>query len=110
MIKYKGYVGVVEFDDSAGRLHGRVVNSGGYSIANFQATDVEGLQREFRKSIDEYLACCEEYGLEPEKPCSGKLDIQVDSELHHRILLSAEKSGMSLSNWIALALEKSISC
>ena len=65
MIEYKGYIGAVEFDDSVGCLHGRVTNSGDYSIVTFEATDMEGIQREFRRSIDEYLACCEEYGIEP---------------------------------------------
>ena len=44
---YKGYTATVEFDDSVGRLHGRVVNSGPYPIATFEATDVDGLQVEF---------------------------------------------------------------
>lgn len=52
---YKGYVAAIEFDDSVGRLHGRVVNSGSYPIATFEATDVEGLRREFLRSIEEYL-------------------------------------------------------
>ena len=65
MIKYKGYAAKVEFDDSVGRLHGRVVNSGAYPIATFEATDVAGIQREFHRSIDEYLKSCEEDGIEP---------------------------------------------
>ncbi len=56
MMEYKGYVAAVEFDDSVGRLHGRVVNSGPYPIATFEATDVDGIRREFQRSIDEYLA------------------------------------------------------
>ena len=65
MMKYKGYAAEVEFDDSVGRLHGRVVNSGAYSIATFEATDVEGIRREFHRSIDEYLKSCEEDGIDP---------------------------------------------
>lgn len=110
MIEYKGYVGMVEFDDYAGCFHGRVVNSGPYSVVTFEATDAEGVQREFRRSVDEYLAWCEEEGVEPGKPRSGKLDVRLDSDLHRRILLSAEKSGMSLDGWIAQVLEKSVSC
>lgn len=41
MIEYKGYVAEVEFDDSADILHGRVVNSGPYPIATFEATDAK---------------------------------------------------------------------
>ena len=61
----------MELDDSTGHFHGRVANSGDYSIVTFEAIDMEGIQREFRRSIDEYLTCCEEYGIEPEKPCSN---------------------------------------
>ena len=71
-MEYKGYVAAIEFDDSVGRLHGRVVNSGSYPIATFEATDVEGLQREFIRSIDEYLASCEDDGVEPGAPVPGR--------------------------------------
>ena len=64
MMKYKRYTAEVEFDDSVGRLHGRVVDSGPYPIATCEATDVDGIQREFRHSIDEYLKSCEEDGIE----------------------------------------------
>ena len=68
MIEYKGYVAVGEFDDSVGRFHGRVINSVSYSIVSFEAVDAEGIQKEFRDSIDEYIASCEEDGSEPVKP------------------------------------------
>ena len=68
MIEYKGYVAEVEFDDSVERFHGRVINSGSYPIASFEATDAEGVREEFRRSIDEYFASCEEDGSEPVKP------------------------------------------
>ena len=70
MIKYKGYVAEVEFDDSVERFHGRVINSGSYSIVSFEAVDAEEIQKEFRDSIDEYIASCEEDGSEPVKPSS----------------------------------------
>ena len=56
MMEYKGYLAAVEFDDSADILHGRVVNSGAYPIATFEATDAKALRRKFERSIDEYLA------------------------------------------------------
>ena len=63
MMEYKGHTAEIEFDESVGRLHGRVVNSGPYPIATFEATDVDGLRCEFQRSIDEYLASCREDGL-----------------------------------------------
>ena len=71
MMEYKGYAAEVEYDESVGRLHGRVVNSGSSPIATFEATDVDELRREFHRSIDEYLVSCREDGTEPRKPFSG---------------------------------------
>ena len=109
MMQYKGYAAEVEFDDSVGCLHGRVVNSGAYSIATFEATDVEGIRREFHRSIDEYLKSCKQDGIEPRRPFSGKLNVRLGPDLHQRIARSAAESGLSLNSWIMQALEKSVS-
>lgn len=69
-MKYRGYIAAVEFDDSVCRLHGRVVNSGPYPIVTFEATDDDGIRREFERSVDAYLAACEEDGVEPREPLS----------------------------------------
>ena len=68
MLEYKGYIGEVVYDDVLDVLHARVINSGPYSIADAEATDVEGIKREFRISIDIYLDGCTEDGIEPVAP------------------------------------------
>ena len=108
-MEYKGYVAAVELDDAAGRLHGRVVNSGAYPIATFEATDVDGIRREFQRSIDEYLASCREDGVEPKKPFSGSLNLRLGPDLHQRAALSADAHGMSLNSWIKQAVEEKAS-
>ena len=65
MMKYKNYLAEVEVDESVGLLHGRVVNSGPYPIATFEAENVAGLRKEFELSVDEYLLSCEEGGAQP---------------------------------------------
>ena len=67
-MEYKGYVAVVEFDESANILHGRVVNCGAYPIATFEGANVGELQKEFERSIDEYLAWCQEDNVAPKQP------------------------------------------
>ncbi len=109
MMQYMGYVAAVEFDESVGRLHGRVVNSGTYPIATFEATDVDGIRREFRRSIDDYLASCREDGVEPKKPFSGTLNLRLGPDLHQRAALSATAHGVSLNSWIKQAVEEKAS-
>ena len=54
-------------------------------------------------AIDEYLTWCEEDGVEPRKPFSGKLNVRLGSGLH---AAAAASSGMSINSWIVEALGK----
>lgn len=104
MMEYQGYLATVEYDDSVECLHGRVVNTGSYPIATFEATDVQGLRTEFEQSVDEYLASCREDGVEPAAPFSGKLHLRLGSELHRRVAQAAAESGQSINSWISRVL------
>ena len=106
MMEYKGYIAKVEYDDSVGLLHGSVINSGSYPIATCEAADVETLKKEFQISIDEYLALCEEHGVKPQPPFSGKLNLRLGPDLHARVAALAAKSGMSINSWIKEVVER----
>lgn len=76
-LEYKGYIGEVVYDDEAEVLHARVINSDPYPIADAEATDVEGIKREFRISIDIYLEWCAEDGVEPVAPTPVSVESEV---------------------------------
>jgi predicted HicB family RNase H-like nuclease len=105
-MEYKNYLAAVEIDESAGLLHGRVVNSGPYPIATFEAANVAGLRKEFELSVDEYLLSCEEDGVEPRRPFSGKLNVRLGPTLHQQIAEAASTDGVSLNSWIVRAVEE----
>ena len=107
-MEYKGYLASVEFDDSAEVLHGRVANSGQYPIATFEATETRELRREFERSVDEYLKWCEEDGVEPRKPVSGKLNVRLGSELHSAVVTVARAEQMSINSWIVRVLREAL--
>lgn len=67
-MQYKGYIAAVEYDDSTAAFHGSVINSGPYPIATFEAADAADLRAEFHRSVDDYLAWCEEDGAAPAGP------------------------------------------
>ena len=106
MMEYKGYIAALEFDDSIEVLHGRIVNSGPYPIATFQATDAKELRREFEQSVDEYLKWCEEDGVEPLRPFPGKLNVRLGSELHAHVAAAATANRISINTWIVSALRR----
>ena len=81
MLEYKSYVSKIAYDDVAEALYATVINSGPYSVAEAEAeaeaTDVEGVKREFRKSIDLYLASCAEDSVEPVPPTEVPVESQA---------------------------------
>lgn len=66
MMRYKGYVGRVEYDDEAGVFHGEVTNL--RDVITFQGTTVDELRQAFRTSVDDYLEFSAQRGEEPDKP------------------------------------------
>ena len=77
MLEHMGYVGKIAYDDVAEVLYAKVINSGSCSIAEAEATDVESVKREFRKSVDLYLDSCAEDGVEPVPPTEAPVESQM---------------------------------
>jgi predicted HicB family RNase H-like nuclease len=103
-MNYKGYQGVVEFDEEAGVFHGEVLHL--RDVITFQGSSVAELETAFRESVDDYLAFCAERGETPEKPYSGKLVIRIPPELHRKVSARAKTEKVSVNHLIAEALEK----
>jgi predicted HicB family RNase H-like nuclease len=67
---------------------------------------VEGLRREFRTSVDDYLEFCSELGREPERPYSGRFVVRIDPDLHRDAAWTAHRMGLSLDAWCVEAFER----
>lgn len=80
MLKYKGYTGVVQFDDEVMIFHGEVTDL--RDVITFHGTTSEEIKKAFEKAINGYLDWCKELGQEPEKPFSG-----LASEKKHQTYL-----------------------
>jgi predicted HicB family RNase H-like nuclease len=101
-LQYKGYKAVARYEPDVDMFGGHVI--GISSVITFYADTVENLKHEFKTSVDEYLAICEERGIKPEKEYSGKFMVRTDPELHKQIAQRAEVSGKSVNAWITEAL------
>jgi predicted HicB family RNase H-like nuclease len=106
MMKYKNYIGRVEFDAQAGILHGQVV--GIRDVVTFQGKSVEEIEQAFRDSVDDYLAFCKERGEHPNRPSSGNFALRLDPELHRKANMLAGASGKSLNAWVAECLNRAV--
>lgn len=106
MLKYKGYIGHVSFDEDAEIFHGDVINT--KDVITFQGVSVAELKQAFTDSIDDYLLFCAENGEEPDKPFSGKFNVRLDPEIHKNAVVAASHSGLSLNSWITGVITKEL--
>ena len=75
-------------------------------MISFHGETVAQLHREFKKAIDDYLADCDERGVGPERPASGKILLRVPAEVHGAALLAAQVAGKSLNQWATDVLRR----
>jgi predicted HicB family RNase H-like nuclease len=105
-MKYKGYTGIVEFDEEAGVLFGRVI--GLRDVITFQGESVAETIQAFRDSVDDYLEFCAERGESPEKPYSGQFVLRIDPQLHRALSHAAEERGVSLNSLVEEELRRAM--
>ena len=105
-MSYRGYTARIEFDERDGIFVGRAL--GLRSIISFHGQTVEELRAQFSAAMDDYVADCQEQGVSPEKPASGKLLLRVTPEIHSQALIKAQATGKSLNQWATEALERAV--
>jgi len=105
-LEYKGYCGSVEYSSPDHCFYGKVL--GIHALVTYEGTDVDSIEKEFRASVDEYLALCEEEGIAPEKTYSGMFQVRVSPETHRELAVKADASGKKLNTIVAEALERYI--
>ena len=101
-VEYKGYVGIVAYDDKAKIFLGNVINT--RDVITFQGKSVEEIDQAFQKSIDEYLSWCDKEGVNPEGPYSGKFNLRLSPELHKEVAVTAKKMKLSINSFVEKAL------
>lgn len=76
LLKYKGYTGSVEYSDEDKCLFGKVQGLHG-TLISYEGTTIEEITEDFQEAVDDYLVSCEERGIAPAKPYSGKLVLRA---------------------------------
>lgn len=103
---HRGYTARVEYDERDHIFVGRIL--GIHAIISFHGETVSELRSAFELAIDDYLADCEEQGVKPEKPASGKLLLRVPPDIHGKAIVVAQASGKSLNQWVTEVIERAV--
>lgn len=96
-LKYKGFIGSVEFEEESEILWGKVKFIKG--LITFQSIDgtYPELVKSFHESIDEYLDDCAEMNLKPLSSATGIFQVRLGHSLHYKANAKAHEEGVSLN-------------
>ncbi|CAM5780462.1 type II toxin-antitoxin system HicB family antitoxin [Castellaniella caeni] len=97
---------VISYDPDTEMFRGEFVGLNGG--ADFYATDIEGLHREGKISLDIFLEECARHGTEPHKHFSGKFILRIPPDTHEAATLAAAASGASLNQWISKVVQDAL--
>ena len=103
---YKGYLGSVSFSEKDGVFFGKIEGING--LVNFEGESVAELTEAFHEAVDDYLAYCQDEGIEPDKSYTGILNVRLTPTIHRQIAMLALQAGISINAYIKDALEEKV--
>ncbi len=106
-LKYKKYVGSVQFDADDRIFHGQVL--GINDTISFEGSSVEELEQDFKAAVEHYVETCRKIGKEPEKPFKGAFNLRLDPSLHEMLVTGALREGKTLNAFVKEVLKKALS-
>lgn len=106
-LKYKDYMGSVEYSEEDGCLHGRVLGIS-KAVITYEGNTIDELRSDFIAGIEHYISSCQARGVVPEKSYSGNFNIRIPAELHAKIAYLAQSAGVSLNAFIKETLTKAV--
>lgn len=103
-MKYRGYVGSVDFSEEDNLLFGKVL--GIRSLILYEGITCKEVVQGFHEAVDDYLLTCEQEGIAPEVPYKGSFNVRIAPGLHERLARYAISAGRSLNSCVQEALER----
>lgn len=67
-------------------------------LISYEGETVEELKKDFEGAVENYLASCEDRGVKPRKPFSGKLNLRMSSEPYDRVAAIAANTGTTIND------------
>ncbi len=102
-LKYKGYIGSVDYSEQDNVLFGRVLGMSKDAIT-YEGTTIDELKADFEAAVEHYLATCAANGVEPRKAYTGLLNIRISPDVHGQLASLAQKFGTSINSVIKNAI------
>lgn len=105
-LKYKGYVGSIEFSPEDNLLFGEILGIDG--LVNYEGSTLQELTDSFHEAVEDYLAFCKDHNWTPQKSYSGAFNVRVSPDTHRQIANRASEAGISINAFVKKALDEAV--
>ena len=105
-LKYKGYLGSVEFSEEDNLLFGEILGIDG--LVNYEGKTMQELTESFHEAVEDYLAFCSDHGWKPQKSFSGAFNVRIAPDTHRDIANLAAEAGISINAFVKRALVEAV--
>ena len=106
MMTLDGYTAKIEYDAELDLFRGEILGLNGG--ADFYGKNPKELRSEFKKSLQVFLAVCNEKGIEPRRNYSGKFNLRIPADLHEKLAIVAQAEGKSINTVAQEALQQRV--
>ncbi len=104
-LKYKNYIGSIEYSEEDNILFGKVQGLNRVLIS-YEGKSIDELKQDFIDGVEHYLGSCRERGIEPQKSYTGSFNVRIPSDIHAKAVMEAKKIGMNLNAFVKSAIEQ----
>lgn len=106
-LRYKDYIGSVEYDEGRKCLTGKVQGLHNINI-EYEGNTVGELTSRFCRAVDGYLERCKEKGAKPRKPFMGVFQVRLPQAMHAKAALAASSEGITLNAFVSNAIANAL--
>ncbi len=106
VLVYKDFIGSVHYSAEDRAFYGKI--EGIDDLVTFEGSSVDELEIGFKTMVDEHIKDCEAEGKPVEKSYKGTLNVRLNPELHRKATRQALKKGITLNQYIQLAVKKQL--
>lgn len=102
-LKYKGFIGSVQFSSEDELFWGKIV--GIRDSVTFEGTTVASLKKDFKEAVEDYIDLCKHNNKPIQKSMNGNFNVRINPELHQIAAYAAIEKGVSLNKYVQDAIQ-----
>src|SRR5260370_38872182 len=103
LLRYKGFLGTVEFSEEDDVLFGRVI--GIKDHISYEGATIKDLKKDFKEAVDYQIDYCKRNNLPIYKSLTGNFNVRINPELHQKIARASSEKGISLNKYVQEAIQ-----